>query len=588
MADDFTISEPVTVTNGGFTVNGNDSITVTTSGSISASTGLSSTGGTNVLTNNGTITTPDSAGSNGIFAADSNSTIINTGIITSGGDGIESYHSATVTNSGSITITGTGADARGIHVLTNGRVTNSGSISLTGSTGSAGIVVDNGSTVTNTGRVTTVGTGVEGITVSGAPDAITVTNSGLVSAAQASAIMMGTNGTLNLQAPSFIAGQIDLGTNTIVNIETGASHSVFWDLSTGTMNGGVPNFSGPLPVFYNSGSRQVATFDPTGLAGSVHQLGEMAGLFANLGDVRASGFDDVQVSTHGAAPEDARYSQSAASRQFWVSGLGGYARYDATNVTLEHTSTLAGAAAGYSLPAFGNWAFGVMGGYLNTKIEAESRFADSQDVRSDILFAGLKGAAAFGGLHTGMGAVLGYGWHDGKRTINSNLSSGGLATANYSNKSILFSADVSAGYDLAMAHGWVVTPSIGGNYAVQQFDGYTETGNSGANATVGSHSASVVQANAEIAVSREIAELDLSMRLGYLTRQSVGDENVSVTLLAQSSSVGFGDTDLDAGYLGAAVGVDLGGSRSLNFDGTVFHGSETTGFQGGFRFTQAF
>ena len=58
-ADDFTVSSASTATNGGNTVNGSDSLTVTAAGSISPSNahGISTTGGSNTITVEGSITT---------------------------------------------------------------------------------------------------------------------------------------------------------------------------------------------------------------------------------------------------------------------------------------------------------------------------------------------------------------------------------------------------------------------------------------------------------------------------------------------------------------------------------------------------
>ena len=75
-ADDFTVSSASTATNGGNTVNGSDSLTVTATGSISPSWahGISSNGGSNTITFEGSITTLN--GTTGIQLVNENGTQI--------------------------------------------------------------------------------------------------------------------------------------------------------------------------------------------------------------------------------------------------------------------------------------------------------------------------------------------------------------------------------------------------------------------------------------------------------------------------------------------------------------------------------
>lgn len=134
-ADDFTITGATATTNGGNTVDGGDSITVTSDGSVTTTgnnnNALSAAGNSNVVTNNGALAT-DGINAHGIYSTTAENTVItNTGSITTSGSTAYGMYilgdSYTISNSG--TITATGATADGIHVEgDNSIITNSGTV----------------------------------------------------------------------------------------------------------------------------------------------------------------------------------------------------------------------------------------------------------------------------------------------------------------------------------------------------------------------------------------------------------------------------------------------------------------------------
>ena len=190
LADDFIISSAVTTTNGGDTLDGDDSITVTGDGSVTTTLdneeALFSTGSLNVITNNGELAT-SGINAHGIYSTSTVNTatdimtIINTGNITTSGQssygiyGLGDY--INVENTG--TIMTSGADAHGI--LASGdsnTVTNSGDITVSGSKAVGVFIVGDDTTTANTGTVTANVTDTTSVIVAG--DRNTLTNSGMI------------------------------------------------------------------------------------------------------------------------------------------------------------------------------------------------------------------------------------------------------------------------------------------------------------------------------------------------------------------------------------------------------------------------
>ncbi|MEQ8656015.1 MAG: hypothetical protein RIC24_01740, partial [Hyphomicrobiales bacterium] len=332
LADDFVVDTPSTQTNAGNTFDTGDSITITETGSISPGAGdpgVRATVNTITVVNSGTIAA-SGRDAYGIVLRNGN-TVTNFGTITTSGRdsrAIQVGQGSRIFNFGAITTSGdssaaavviqdssifnfgaietSGNISRGIFSSVNNVITNAGSITTVGNFAD-GIVADRNNTVTNSGLIATRGDFAPGIgpgeatianntiintgiiTTTGSNSAAitmpnsTITNYGrLVSAQFDSMRLTESANVLNLHAPSFLGGRIDLGDGTTVSIVSGQSHSILWDLSTGTMNGGAPTLSGPVPIFYNAATSQVATFDPTALSGSANALGDMTGNLSAL------------------------------------------------------------------------------------------------------------------------------------------------------------------------------------------------------------------------------------------------------------------------------------------------------------------
>lgn len=610
LADDFVISTPVTTTNGGNVLGNGDSITITETGSIAPpfnDAGISSNAGDITVTNRGIIVVDDA---DGIFL-NNDDNVLNFGSITTSGfasRGIQVNDDGRIFNYGAITTSGNSSS--GILADSDNEITNSGTI-LTSGDNADGIFVDFRNTIVNSGTISTAGDGAEGVALSdtntltntgsiltsgsGAAAILagfdhTVTNSGRIVSAQSNAIFFnGVDNVLNLYAPSFLGGRVFLGLNATVSIVSGPSHSILWDLSSGNMNGGAPTLSGPVPIFYNSATRQVATFDPTALSGSANALGDMTGNLSALMRQRLStsqsgggdAADASFVSAYAASPEQsgnaaidriatAFQDSSGADTGWWVSGFGSYADYDGNAAALDHGFDHVGVAAGYDWQHSADLTLGAMVGYGRGSFDTDSRFANAFDNSADGAFAAIYGRADFAhSMFVDFAVSGGLLSHSDTRFVNDNLAPLGISSASADYDSWWLAPEMTLGMEFSDVLGsrWSYIPSASLRYAMQSVDGYTETGPSAANATVSAHDVAVLETRLELAARRDFAFAALSGqvvgRLGWQHRSAMGDGGVAITMIGQNNSVSTSDQDTSAAYLGLDASLDLGAAASL-------------------------
>ncbi len=288
MADDFIISTPVTTQNGGNTLDGDDSITVTGTGSVTTTAvdgyALYATGTNNTLANNGIVVTSGLRGyglyhfgasgtlsnsgtvittgttGHGLYHFGDSGTLSNSGtVITSGNPGYGLYHlgdNGTLSNSGIVTTSG--ATAYGLtHLGANGTISNSGTVTTSGTTSVALYHFGANGTIINSGTVTT--SGVSGHALSGSGADSNFTNSGTISTTGTSAfgiLSQGANSTLNttgtittagVQANGiFVTGSdgLTINTGTIVSSGLNASGFVSQGLRSTLTNSGLISTGG--------------------------------------------------------------------------------------------------------------------------------------------------------------------------------------------------------------------------------------------------------------------------------------------------------------------------------------------------------
>lgn len=623
LADDFVVDAPSNQTNAGNVLVNGDSITITETGSITPPSGdraINTTVDNITVINRGIIVGDDATGiyldnddsvfnfgevstsgdfSRGIWVNDDGS-IFNFGAIATSGNrssGILADSDNVITNFGVITTSGD--DAYAIEADFRNTITNSGSL-LTSGVDAHGIAASDRNTIINTGAITTTGSSAAAIRGRDA----TITNSGrLVSAQSDSLSLLGSSNILNLHAPSFLGGRIDMATGTTVSIFSGPSHSILWDLSTGTMNGGAPTLSGPVPIFYNSATQQVATFDPTALSGSANALGDMSGnLSALMGQrlslSRASGsaegeadasflsaYSGNEETTDNTAIDriaTAFRDTSDADTGWWVSGFGSYADHDGTAATLDHTYDHFGVATGYDWQPSSALTLGAMVGYGTGSFDTDSRFAGSFDNSADGAFAGFYGRADLANsMFVDFALSSGLLSHSDSRFVNDNLAPLGVSSASADYDSWWLSPELTLGMEISdvMGSQWSYIPSASIRYALQSVDGYTETGPSAANATVNAHDVAMLETRLELAGMRdfELATLrgHFGGRFGWQHRSAMGDDAVAITMIGQNNSVSTFSQDGSTVYVGVDAAMDVGNSASValggeySFSGTV-------------------
>jgi hypothetical protein len=656
-AEDIVISGPQNAT---VVLDGGDTLTITKDGIIeppSGDEGVVSTGGNNEVLNNGRVWTEGDSAYGILNSNSNNSPVTNSGTVWTEGDyavGIFKHGSpnSPITNSGTVHTQGSGSQGDYAFGIYNSKsdyspVSNSGTVHTEG-LGSIGIwnygsdyspVTNSGtvwtegdyavgifnsnsdySQVTNSGRVRTTGIDAYGIYSRDNTNSA-VTNRGSVISEQSDAIVMNdvVGVVLNLEAPGFIGGRINFEQPTTVNLKTGPSHSVLWDLSSGKMIGDNPaSFSGPVPWFYNDTTKQYATYDPTGLAASVNSLGDMTSLLSmvgrnGLGRVNgpsapsapsANGFVSSYLPASPASDADRRIEQAfgdpanvtdsdnayaadldtadmsyAAPGRFWITGFGGEMTHDGDSITLDHDITQMGVAAGYTWQQSSGLTLGVMAGYLQSDMDANSRFAPSHDIESQGWFAGLYGEQAMETFTIDFGVNGGMLSHDSSRFVNDNLAPLGVAHAKADYDSWFISPEIGIRTDIDTGNGLIVTPSARVRYAHQSIDGFSESG-SNANAKIAGRDIGMIEASAEIAVSKQLSFGTLTGRVGYVSRNSTGDEAVSITMIGINNKVGFGDTDSEAAYVGLSTDIDLSASSKLVLDANAFYSGNMQGYQG--------
>ena len=574
LAAETTINTAETSTQGPTTppLNGSDTLTIGPAGSIRVtsndSSGISATGGGNTIKNQGTITTSGSvinAGQDvsGIHTTGGSSTIINTGTIETfgngrtGGDNASGINaeggSNTIINSGTINAYGN-TNARGIRTAGgNSTIINSGTI--TAKSSAAISAQDNNNTVVNSGSITAMGIGANGINALG--NSNTITNTGSIVSYSGSAIVFGGSGNvLNLGNSSFLAGNINLGTGTQVNVTTGANYSKLINY-TGTLNG--LSTSGPIPVFVNTSTKQLATYDPTFFAASSDALGDMTSTISSLTPGRFNGADN--------------------EHPLWARGFGMTASYTGSDATLARNYNYSGAAMGYDFTRSKNLTMGVLGGYGQTSLTTNGTAMQSYNNSSDDGFLGLYGQKRWDNVWLDFALYGGVQVFNQQRYINDNLAYLGNASAQASFSGSWLAPEAGVTYKAGEVSGWSLLPTARLRYAQQWMNGYTETGGSGANASVSGRNVTLGQSFVGIGTRKVLktrvgknTKMVLEGQIGYLYRGAVGDDSADVTLIGQSMSLPTEISSRNAVSASAGVTIDLSNSVALKIRGDAAAG----------------
>src|SRR5579883_3343494 len=558
-------------------------------------------------------------------------TVLNSGIITGGGGGINAVKAATVTNSGTISGGAVGVQAFTVTVTNSGTiaggfiggidaftatVANSGTIS--GGINVTSLIVSNSGNITgdsfgigsfaaNTVNVTNSGTISGGVGIGAALPSILV-NSGAIIGTGGTAIDFSASSADNLTflPGSRIQGAILLGAGDSVSVVSGPGVS---SLLTFTPNGPFTLAgSGPAP-FVVVGGNQIATLDPTpfGLADKnlMDFTRAVSGILGSLGstsvpggplssafvpserDTMAARVDDAfaaiqgPISALGYANDRAMVFKAPTTvasdgRAVWARGFAGRRTQDPDGPMLGAHTSFFGGTVGFDMVARGDLRLGLLAGGGESRLSVDQ---NAGSTNADTAFGGLYGRWGF--VSFGRASFLDFALHGGgatnatSRTLTSNVAPFvQVATARYDGAYV--SPELKYGIDLPLWSQYTLTPSLGLRYVAGFFGGYTEAG-SVANLTVASRTIQDLEERGELRLTRaQTVGPDLlltSVHVGAIGLQRAGDTTVNTVLLgANLPFVTPGKNDV-AGIVGG------GGFEWRTREGVSLFGSaEAIGF----------
>ena len=591
---EYVIDDEKTRRNGGHPFGGGDTLIITETGSIvrvgSTTYAVYGTAGNQTVINRGFI---EHRGSNvrGIYFSRGGNTIINHGTIHGtkrkssdvAAPSIDAWGGNNILiNYGTIRNGSRAMGARG----GNDVLINYGLTDTRGNYGDGLRVDGNDSFIINHGIAIARGKYADALNVLGARG--TITNSGKAVSRKDNAIhfLTGDGHTLNLLAPSYLEGAIDLADGTTVNVMTGPSHSVLWGFQ-GTMDGDAPVMRGPVEGFYNPATQQYATFDPTLLVGKMNQFGHMQSLLSSVGrkGLARAERPTVQIAdASGAAPvHDGVLPQGA---RIWTAVFGGTYEHDRTAGTFEHAIDLKGFALGYSGRATHDVSFSAMAGYLTGNHKADSKYAPSYRLDSTGAFAGVNGRLHFAGIDFDAGLTGGRISYSSDRFVNDNEARFGASWATASYDGWFVSPEVGISAAFAWTDIVTVRPALRLAYTHHAIDGYTEGGGR-ANFTVDDQALSLLSGTAELTVEKRIlGTATIHATGGYTMRRTLND--ASVELVGATGDIDISAADSDAYFVGGAVTVDLLDAVRLAVEATMIDGKDYSGIEGAARVSVAF
>ncbi len=594
---EYIIDSAVMDTNGGNTLDGNDTLTITESGSISPPTdtngvmttgtfntvsnfgsintigtnaeGIFSTGNNDTVTNSGDIITMDDE-SEGILSEGNDTTIINNGSIST--MGFESYgiraNSAgpSVTNNGSITTAG--VDAEGIYSdEENTIITNNGTISTSGNNSDAilmtsgdnsiinnngliysaqddGITLDDGGDdiiINNRGRI--ISTHEEGIQINTGVNNSVINNSGSISGGQY-AIFGGTgNTTLNLLPHSQLLGAIDMGDDggdiDTVNIYGG---SVSANLTID--NAEAINLIDAAGVVNGN---NVITVDPTfvstygaalrDLTSSVHHT-------ISQRMTRPQPIKPVKVATTMLSPGILYREQEPLA---WGQVFGGKRERNANETALAYDHDLVGIVFGYE----NNWRTrraGVIGGIAQSDTESK---IDAFNIDTKSYFLGGYGYFHAGKLDITASLLGGYNNYDNDRIVIDNLN--GIEIANSDFSGYFLSPSLNMGSAIPVKEHIEFRPSARVTYSKGWLDDYSESGSTASNLSIDKHTVSTWLGRLQLAAAYALnSNREIELRVGAASHNT---DNESIDASLSGNGFRFltvGNESMSGGFAGAS------------------------------------
>lgn len=571
------------ITNSG-TISGNESgathifsagenVTIINSGMISKSGEgsvaiFSMLGRSATITNSGTITSMG-ADTAGIASLADNATITNSGTISATGGNsrsIQSYgDNAAITNSGMISAEG--QYASGIYLRgNNATITNIGTITTVGESSNGIYSGDSRSIITNSGMISTSGEASHGINSSGAKATITnsgsisttgyeahgirstfnnatITNSGLISATgSGSAAILGessTSQTLNLLPGSRIVGAIDLGGGgDTINVYGTTGSAVLRFANADTINVLTPNA-------VKVGNGTVVVIDPTGESSRAQSLTALStGIHTVISQSpqNVALMRPVKLAALEMTPGMLNLDTAPVA---WGQVFGSQSRRGSDGQLLGFEHRYAGFMGGYEQAYHGD-RLGLVAGVANGNTGSAMSGMDS-----DSVFAGLYRHTRLGELKLTGSLVAGVERHSGHRSVLDNLN--GVETVRGTTTSYYLSPSVRVGRSYAVSPLWELRPSAVLGYSVGWYAGYTESGSTNANLTVGARTVQALTGRAQLEMARQTGWGEVSVRAGMQMRQT---SQGAVTGTVGGSDFRFsaaGSNNVTGSYVGLGV-----------------------------------
>jgi hypothetical protein len=347
-------------------------------------------GGDTLTINSGvTIDHSGQAASSAVNTTGGTNAVVNNGTIIGDGsiDGqavVLNGNGSSLNNTGSISTTSTsqtGSHAVAAYGLT-AEVTNSGSITTSGDN-AHGVYLDRATpSVENSGLIMVTGSGSNAVHFNSSSTSYTTNGRTISTQGQAIYFNAGENG-LNLNAPAYIEGGITLGSSSFVTINTGQSHSFQWTFDGApwfsmTINGSVPTvISGTTVASIDPTIFEAA---PTGINETLNQIYDSIGERSQSVFPGATGGTQVSTKKYGPLPDDPVVAGPRQPNK-WVSGFGSVASHAASGVKLGYTTAQAGKVAGMDWARAPDRIFGITAGGTAGLFAANAAFMQSHRVR---------------------------------------------------------------------------------------------------------------------------------------------------------------------------------------------------------------
>jgi hypothetical protein len=540
----------------GITATAGANATISNSGSISL-TGTTSTGinvtGSATISNSGSIST-SGTGSYGVFANTGvASKISNSGSMNLAGDnstGIFANNAgATISNSGSINTSGATSAA----IQSNGlgsTINNSGSLSATGS-GSSGIYTVSNTTINNSGTISATGSGSYGIK---AGNTATINNSGTISATGSGAYaILGANATatsqtLNLLGGSRIYGIIDLGDSNdgdVVNVYGTQGSAVLNLRNVETVNVYAPN---AVAI----GTTKVVVVEPTGESTRGASLGMLTQGIHNVINQRGAGLYGIKTSQVAAAGELTPDMVLQERRPvLWAQAFGAQGERAQEDLMSAYKYSYSGFVAGYERELDSVTRAGFLGGVATGQVNSSS-----QRNSTDSLYAGVYADRLIGqDFKLGASLVGGQGSNSNQRDVLDNEN--GMQTARAQSKNYFISPSFNVSGVQALPSGWELRPAAQLVYSLGVYEGYTESGTTGANMQVSNRRVQAQLGRMQLEGARKSEQGEWSLRAGWQQRRTWG-EAVTMSIDGYSLRFNAAGSQLASGpYIGTGAQYQL-------------------------------